>query len=390
MKVTYTFHNAEDTGYGIAAAALGRALNAEGIETSPIDDAPWCDVAMWMAPPPHVARWRAKQRRVLFTMWETDHIPITFSENIHDFTTVLVPSRQNAEMFGALHPDVRCVALGIDPVLWKPRLRHTVTNHFEFLLHGAGQRKATDVGLRAFARAFPERHYDVEPWLTWKTVKRNNTLRVPARVHVETGWIPAQGIVDLYANAHCVIAPSRGEGFGMMPLQAIAQGCPTILTDAHGHADFARLGIPIATNKAKAGFFLYGDAGTWWEPTEDELIDVMRDVYANYELHRIRAEEAAKVAHETYTWAHTARAVSGVIGESDILNDPGDWVLAHGRRYLLRVNQRITPSIGGTLYEFSPGNDYWTAPDVRRIIQEAGYLDETCLADQTGRIGALV
>ena len=38
--------------------------------------------------------------------------------------------------------------------------------------------------------------------------------------------------VDLFAEAHCYLAPSKGEGWGLCPHQAIAQGCPTVLTDA--------------------------------------------------------------------------------------------------------------------------------------------------------------
>ena len=44
-----------------------------------------------------------------------------------------------------------------------------------------------------------------------------------------------------YRQYHAVAAPSRGEGFGLVPLEARACGVPVLATTCTGHADHVRL-----------------------------------------------------------------------------------------------------------------------------------------------------
>lgn len=55
--------------------------------------------------------------------------------------------------------------------------------------------------------------------------------------------INAPSLKEFLGNYHVVIQPSRGEGFGMVPLEAAALGVPSVLTDVTGHADYC--GPPI-------------------------------------------------------------------------------------------------------------------------------------------------
>src|SRR5205807_7448785 len=96
------------------------------------------------------------------------------------------------------------------------------------------------------------------PRLVMKNPKAENFYG--DRVLMVTGRMSNQAEIDLYQNAHCYLQPSRGEGFGLQPLQALACGIPTILTDAHGHKDFAHLGLGLSSKMAKADYFIYGDA----------------------------------------------------------------------------------------------------------------------------------
>ena len=44
-------------------------------------------------------------------------------------------------------------------------------------------------------------------------------------------------MANLYASYHVVVQPSRGEGFGMIPLEASCCGVPVVATECTGHAD---------------------------------------------------------------------------------------------------------------------------------------------------------
>jgi glycosyltransferase involved in cell wall biosynthesis len=63
-------------------------------------------------------------------------------------------------------------------------------------------------------------------------------------------WLPPRKNMDLSATRtffqqhHLVAQPSRGEGFGMVPLEARACGVPIVATNCTGHGDHVREGDP--------------------------------------------------------------------------------------------------------------------------------------------------
>jgi hypothetical protein len=190
--------------------------------------------------------------------------------------------------------------------------------------------------------------------------------------------------------AHCYVQPSRGEGFGLQPLQAIAQGLPTVLTDAHGHREFAHLGWGISAGTSKAAYFIHGDAGTWWEPAFDELCDRMLWVYDHYDDACQVAAISSQVAHLRYNWDRCANLFLDAVGR-DRLDTPyhGDrtWITPTLKRFPVAVNKRWRCEIAGTVYQFDPGETTWEPANVKRILFEAGVLDESCIVtDPTGPV----
>jgi hypothetical protein len=377
---------ADNSGYGRMYIGLLHALWDAGVEVYFDPAVHTCDTIIWHGLPNHVHSWYEGQRSMIWTMYETDHLPSGFHENIHEFDTVLVPSRQCVQIFSEHHHHVVRVPLGVDPTQWPWQERPEPVPHFNVYMPGQGARKGTDLGLRVFQAAFPkEMKMDPEPHLIAKQVTDDGFS--DERMEKRVGIIAADEERSFYDVAHVSLNLSRGEGWGLMPMQAISSGIPTILSDAHGHAEFSYLGLPVPCTKVKAEQYLYGYSGHWWEPDFDTAVDYLRDVYLHYDRYKEMARRNALVCHRQFHYGHSAQRVMEVVGESDFI-PTGDKYYTTNRLFLLRVNRYCDPYIAGVYYEFERNHDYRVPADVRRVIQDAGYLDDSCLTDQHGELVA--
>lgn len=381
-------------GYARYGVKLADALGRQGIKVDDSLDPDTTDpanVACWISTPSHADGWFAGQHTVISTMWEATVLPEAFRENLHNFDQILVPSAHNQELFSRYHPNVTYVPLGVDTQEWAYRQRRPPTDRFVFLIGGSGSRKGVDVAYRAFRKLWPTEgswgRDSPRPTLIFKS-PRNIEWFGPRIEHIG-GHLSDQAERDLYAMAHCYLQPSRGEGWGLQPLQAIAQGCPTILTDAHGHKAFSHLGYGISAGLSKADYFIYGDAGQWWEPNLDDLCERMEWVYNHYDEACEHARQASVVAHREFSWDDCAERFVNAVGP-DRLAAPytgsGKWVKPEQKRYLVRVLRPWRAEVAQTVYQFHPGRDYWETADVKRILfEQDGVLDPSCVvADPTG------
>jgi hypothetical protein len=393
MRMNYLRVDAEAMGYGRMGLNIERSLRRSGVDVftslpSPEEITPEdsiCANAVWMSVPTHARGWWEGQKLHILTMWEATVLPESFRESIHEFETVMVPSQQNVELFSKYHDNVKLVTLGIDPEVWHPIKRPEPSVYFDFLIGGSGTRKGTDLAYKAFLKVFAT-------WPKGGPVPRL-VMKSPRgaefsgeRVEVISGRISAEEEVDLYSGAHCYLQPSRGEGFGLQPLQAIAQGLPTILTGAHGHASFSHLGMELSSKMEPAAYFMYGDAGEWWEPDFDELCERMEWVYHNYEDAVCDAAVAADIAVSTFNWDASTNQLLDAIGRErfelpDVV--PNEWVKPKLKRFLTVVDRDWICNMAGVDYHFKRGEEYWETADVKRILFEGGFLDPRCIVAMT-------
>jgi glycosyltransferase involved in cell wall biosynthesis len=349
--------------------------------------------ACWVSVPSHAKRWLKGQVLSIVTMWEATKLPQTFRENLHAFDHVIVPSAHNVELFSKYHNNVSYLPLGVDPVEWHYAPRRATQGTFRFMIAGSGGRKGIDLAITAFDRLWhKEGSWDgLTPVLVLKDPKGtalelDAAAGVPRLEHIP-GYVSAEEEVALYRQANCYLQPSRGEGFGLQPLQAIAQGIPTILTDAHGQAGFAHMGYPLGSRLVPADYFIHGDAGEWWEPSLDDLCDQMRYVYDNYEEALAKAALGAIEVAENWTWANTASRFIDILGDRidmPYLGD-GSWQKQDLHLFRVMVDRDMKLDAAGFTYIFEPGREYWEPADIKRILYEMNALTaECCLEDDNG------
>lgn len=419
-EITLQYVHSDRIGYGRLGVQLHQALTAQGVDVydgqripdegvriGPSARADAMDAAKrskdtnvicWVSAPAHAYHgWLDGQYAVMNTMYETTWLPEAFREHLHNFDLLVVPSDQNVELFSRFHPNVKKVLLGVDPDRWHYRERPATDRYFRFLIAGSGPRKGGDLVQRAFAAAFPDERTDgPAPRLVIKSPRGDDEILSPSRTEFVSGYLSSDEEVELYESAHVYVQPSRGEGFGLQPLQAVAQGLPTILTAAHGHAGFAHLGYGLGSElvKSPAGSFLHGDHPEmrWWEPDFDELVDNMRYVYDNYDRALETGRLGAECVAREFTWRNVATQFQAAIG-MDRLRAPysgsGDWLTPSEKLYPVVTTRDWKADIGGKLYLFKRGETYWEPADVKRAMADSNLLDPVCLDPVDGDLGLL-
>lgn len=332
--------------------------------------------------PSHQLGYWDHQYRSIITMWEAMELPEAFRENFHEFEQIIVPSRQNVELFSRYHDNVVYMPLGVDPDLWHYVAPSPPERDFRFLISGRGTRKGVDLVYRAFREVFagvPAGDGPV-PRLIMKS-RSGHQEYYGDGIEQITGTLDPLAERDLYASAHCYVQPSRGEGFGLQPLQAIALGRPTILTDAHGHESYAHLGIGLGWDHIHSDEFLFGEAGDWWEPRYDELCEQMWDVYKNWASHAETAKKNAVTVADEWTWSHTTDRFLELTGEQATLPymGSGRWIASTRQLFSTILHRDYSCDIAGRMLHFTKGREYWETADVKRILFDGGLLDNACL-----------
>lgn len=351
-----------------------------------------CNTVCWVSTPTHARGWWTSQHSAMFTMWESTRLPEAFRDTMDEFDTIIVPSAQNQELFSRYHDNVQLCYLGVDPDEWHFVERPPADTEFRFLIGGSGSRKGVDLAWKAFWRLWGKEGSwgsGPTPILHFKSPKGGDYPTLNGRVRLTTSRVTPAQEQAIYADSHVYLQPSRGEGFGLQPLQAIAQGLPTILTDAHGHAGFSHLGYGLSTTPSEADYFIYGDAGEWWEPSLDDLCEWMKWCYENYDQAKAEAAKSAATVAREWTWANTAQQFCDILDVpmSQPFTDSG-WHKPERRLYPLSVQLPKYVEIGGYQFYWEPGKVYWETADVKRIAFEAGWLDPSCLPEATGTVDA--
>jgi len=104
------------------------------------------------------------------------------------------------------------------------------------------------------------------------------------------GWLSRTDLDDLYTTATALVFPSRFEGFGLPPLEAMARGCPVIVSD-----------LPVLHE-------VTGDAARYINPLDPaDIAAAIREVCASSVL-RDQMSRAGLVRAATFSWDATATA----------------------------------------------------------------------------------
>jgi glycosyltransferase involved in cell wall biosynthesis len=248
---------------------------------------------------------------------------------------------------------VAVVPNGVNPRAFSPDVRAAAIStgkRFRFLwVGGATRRKGCDILLSAYERGFKDSDdvclviKDASVYggdLVEAVRKFRARAGAPEILHLTEDMTPSE-LPSLYKACQALVAPYRGEGYGLPIAEAMATGLPVLVTGYGGALQFARaetadlLRFRLLT-RGLDGIDGYGTAGIPYlaECDVEELSSRMKEVFENEEEARRLGERAARDIRAHHTWAHSARRAAvrlAALADREGLWEPTEQMLLEAK-----------------------------------------------------------
>lgn len=327
------------TGYGQIAEWLGRSLEWTGLRVHYEDygaEEHLAPMRPWVAerltdrllphPVIHLATpdtpFDVTDHPAVFTMWESTGLPnprlsIPY---LNRARAVVVPCRWNAENFrtAGVKTPIHVCPLGVCPgegYIPRPIAMDGPTRFgMAARLNHGGVRKGFKEGIKAFLEAFPDPDEPVELWV--KIHEDDMPFLGPVddiRIRLLTTTYSPPQMAAWWHKQTVAFVPSKGEGWGLHTLQAMACGRPAIAAKYSGTAEFwdGRFGWELDYHEEPAGEF-YKGAGDWCLPHHDSMVAALRMAHRDRRKCAELGMAAAQQA-QGFDWASTGRRLRAIL-----------------------------------------------------------------------------
>lgn len=317
-----------------------RAMHALSQKT---DTASYCLRLLY---PPRVTEMRGHDNGMGCYGWEESVFPSEYVRSFNQrlqFITSMSSYVTHTLIDNGVRSPIARVGIGADHILEVSPATEGLPDCKEGmrLLHVSScfPRKGVDCLLDAYGRAFnstdpvtlilktfPNPHHDIEAQLEdW----RSGLTNAPAVLLINTDLSDAS-VRALYLAADVLVAPSRGEGFGLPMAEAMLHDCPVITTGFGGQSDFCRPDTAwlIDYHFARAESHMGQAASIWVDPDTEHLESLLKEFYDHYvradldKFTELRVRAARKLVAEQYSWDAVAERLDNFLqkGSAELLD----------------------------------------------------------------------
>lgn len=272
------------------------------------------------------------------SMLESDRINADWVAGCNRVDEVWVPSQFNWETFtksGA--PRVRVMPFGVDRHRFRDGLAPLETGWpkgYRFLATDWFLRKGPDLLLEAYYSAFTPQDdvvliYKIKPGVKGEA---QNAIREIAARHGGLSKTPPVVLVDevygwaelprIYNTVDCFVLPTRGEGWSLPLIEAMASALPVICTNWSGPTQFVRdhnsylldiEGLEPIPN------FAYNEVcwqnGLWAKPDPKHLVYLLRYVYEHRDEAKAKGKQGQLEVCEHFSWDRAAKRMADRLAE---------------------------------------------------------------------------
>lgn len=260
------------------------------------------DLTLWFYP--------GRKNRSLFTKWVFRYVIAKSCRNASRIIAVSEGTKRDIIKYLGVDPDrIDVIYEGVAPRIRYQadpgriemiKAKHGITAPF-FLYVGQWRNHKNLVRLiRAFA--ILRRRYNLEHQLVVVGQRDPLAPEIPATIKqlglqdavITTGYVSDSALPDFYSAAEAFVFPSLYEGFGLPPLEAMAQGTPVISSNASVMPE------------------ILGDAALYFDPLDiEDIAAKLHQFAASYKL-KHELKERGEIQVRKYSFAKMARETLAV------------------------------------------------------------------------------
>jgi len=267
-------------GYGVAAYGIVRSLQRLGHEVPYKDSTAPVELNFSQ---PYLWHWsNPNAYKIGYVAWESTTIPAKWRAGLQSCDELWTTSPLMAKWFNKKGYNARVYEHGVDSEVWTPKKRHRRPGPVKFLHIGEpAPRKAGQLVYDTFKKLYGDSN---KATLTIKgfgssTIRGINNahpFNELSNVKIITEEFTEDQMVDLVHRHDVLVYPSYGEGFGLIPLQAMVTGMPVIVSEGWAPYEIATLeALRVKTNLLKSPWPAV-HPGNMLHPDEAELAKSMK------------------------------------------------------------------------------------------------------------------
>lgn len=318
IHVAWTGIGNPQAGYGHSNRMLLNAIAGTSVTAHALDDAlaesctvgiaydALCNAPLERIPSPY---------RILYTMFEADRWPVDWVSACNCANQVWVPSTFCKEtlLASGCESPVEIVPLGVDTDVYYSESKGGESETFTIGFAGAASmRKGFDLAVQAFTEEFgadePVRFAVRSAHLLDLTVPKD------PRIQVIGGVVSDDDMRAFYNSIDLLVLPTRGEGFGLTPLEAMACGTPVAVTNWSGCTDYlADDTLRIAVDRLESCKGYHGVDARWASPSMASIRYCMRWAYETRETAREMGLTASERVRKDWAYAKSALAIEKLL-----------------------------------------------------------------------------
>jgi len=285
---------------------------------------------MISTPEYYEVKWADNPKKLIgFCVSEGDVIPKYWLKHFEVCNQVWFPSKHCLGAALKTWPDNKpkdanwyIIPHGVDTTLFYPKVVKR-DDKFTFLAvkgwaEGLHDRGGTQYLIKAFVEEFKEdeavklvvkvnRAYGSSKQLIEIWCKQLGIDKLPSNVELILNDIPYHNLVDLYNQADVFVCATRGEGFNLPGLEAMACGLPTLQTGFGGQLDYM-----TTTNSWSINYKLEEPTHNimfegikWATPDHDDLKAKLRYCAGNQDMVKKKGIQAL-IDSKNWTWKNSA------------------------------------------------------------------------------------